>query len=123
MRFKLYHFAGSRLALLIFFLLMSLAQRAYAMGIPGFPALNTLMGQVWAWAIGFTEFILGVGLIIQWIRVTHGHPDEKMRLVWIFVAMIFAPLTPSLVDFFSGSARNAGGETASQSWNGSNPSQ
>ncbi len=99
-------------------LLLVQTNDAFAYGIPGAPAINTVFGSIIFYSIVIVEFMLSVSLVFALWRARHGHPEEQGKILWHVIIMILVFLTPEIFNLAMSLFTQSGGRSAQSNWNG-----
>jgi hypothetical protein len=99
--------------------LFFVASNSWALGIPGFPALNSAIGLLCAVFVGMVEAWLTFQMFIHIVKANNGQPGEWPKVLILFLSIAVVPFVPGIVSFLYNIFFQAGGSPASTFWNGS----
>lgn len=102
----------------LFLVLVGTASNSWALGIPGFPALNTAFGMISGFVIAIVEAYLVIQLIFALGQMHHGIQGAKDKVVWICVAIFLIPFVPSIAQYLYNLFFQSGASPATNVWNG-----
>jgi len=98
--------------------IFSWSQNSYALGVPGFPALNTAFGMISLIFIGIMETFLVYQLIFHVGMMHRGMQGEKEKCLLIAAEILLVPMVPSIVQFIYNEFFTTGAVSGSNAWDG-----
>ncbi len=99
-------------------ILFGAVSQSWALGVPGFPALNSAFGLISAFFVGIVEAYLVIQLIFHMAKLHSGQPGEKEKVVWLLFAIFAVPFVPSVAQFLYGLFFSTGATPSTNVWNG-----
>ena len=106
------------LAVVWMLVIFGTASHSWALGIPGFPAMNTAFGLISAFVIAIIEAYLVIQLMFMLARMHQGVQGEKEKVIWVLVAIFLVPFAPSIASYLYGLFFQSGATPSSGVWNG-----